>query len=82
MVEHIALRVRFAITLPIPIVFHRQWQIVKRQLLITPESCWIPCTMNIIGEKEILDLVQCATLVPNHAGPPIVWQDFDVNGVV
>jgi len=38
--------------------------------------------MNIIGEKEILDLVQCAMLVPNHAGPPIVWQDFDVNGVV
>jgi len=38
--------------------------------------------MNTIGEKEILDLVQCATLVPNHAGLPIVWQDSDVNGVV
>jgi len=68
--------------MPMPIVCHRQLQIVKKQLLITPENCWIPCIMNIIGEKEILDLAQFATLVSNHAGPPIVWQDFDVNGVV
>lgn len=64
------------------IVYHRQWPIAKKQLLIIQGSCWIPCIMNTIGEKEILDPVQCAMFVPNNAGLPIVWQDFDVNGVV
>lgn len=63
---------QFVITTHMSTVYRRQWPIVRKLLLITQENYWIPCTMSTIGEKEILDQVQCATLVPNHAGPPIV----------
>lgn len=63
------------------IAYRQQWLIVKKQPLITRENYWIPCIMSTIGEKAILDQVQCVTLVPNLAGPPIVLQDFVVNGV-
>jgi len=38
--------------------------------------------MSTIGGKAILDQAQCATLVPNRAGPLIAWLDSVVNGVV
>jgi len=77
-----ASHVKFAITTPMLTVYHRQWLIVKKQLLITLVSYWILCIMSTIGERAILDQVQYAMLVSNHAGPPIVWPGFVVNGVV
>lgn len=72
---------QFVITILMLIACRRQWPIAKKQRLITLESCWILCTMSIIGEKATLGQGQCAMLVPNHAGLPIVWLDSDVNGV-